>query len=99
MSQSSNKEIECLDRLNALTNSKADILTFLEEERLATKDDIAIVLRSSQQGKELRLLLNNIKAAEKFQLLEYHWQILPKEVIIITMVTDTSKREFTYTAF
>lgn len=93
------RQIECLNRLNSLDGSIQQIVGFLREEKLITQDQMNLVRSSPAQGKELQLLLASLVSNEKLQLLEYQWSILPVEIITITIVTDSLKREFSYQAF
>lgn len=96
---SRSKEIECLNRLDSLTGSIPEITQFLLEERLIDKDTLQRVRNSPLKGKELQLVLSELKTSEKLQMLEYQWQLLPVEIVNITIVTDSVKREFTYQGF
>jgi len=93
------KQIECLKRLSELTTSMDEILDFLFTEKVATKDECSAVKRSTNQHKELVILLQTLKANDKFQLLEYEWTILPVERICITIVTDKTRKEFDYSSY
>lgn len=93
------KQIECLNRLNDLDGSVQQIALFLREEKIITQDQLNLVRSSPMQGKELQGILAQLVSDEKLQLLEYQWWILPVEIIAITIVTDSLKREFSYQAF
>lgn len=93
------RQIECLSRLDNLNGAKNEILAFLLLEKLIVQNDIANVNKSPTPAKELQALLKQLQVGEKLQLLEYIWEVLPKEHIMITVVTDTVKKEFTYSAF
>lgn len=93
------KEIECLNRLDDLNGSIAEICIFLLEERVIDKDQLEKIRRSPMKGKDLNEILNDLKINQKIQMLEYQWQVLPVEVVTIMIVTDTMKREFSYQAF
>ena len=93
------KQIECLDRLNELNGSIQEIVLFLREEKLITNDEVNQVRQSPMQAKELQALLAKVSTNEKIQLLEYQWSLLPVEIITITIITDSVKREFAYQGF
>ena len=93
------RQIEGLSRLDYLSGSKNEILGFLLLEKIITVDTIASVNKSPTPSKELQILLYDLQKTEKFQLLEYVWEVLPKEHISIMIVTDNVKKEFTYSAF
>lgn len=90
------KEIECLNRLHSLNGSYEDIVQFLLQEEVVTASIVTALRQSSDQAKDMWSTLFNLRASGKFQLLEYEWHVLPVERINITVVTDKSKKEFTY---
>lgn len=96
---SRSKEIECLNRLDQLNGSISDITQFLLEERIIDKDTFQQVRSAPLKGKELQLVLSRLKLSDKLQMLEYQWQVLPVEIVTITIVTDSVKREFSYQSF
>lgn len=89
-------EIECLDRLHGLTGLRDQILSFLVEESVITKDDTKTIFTSSNQSKATQELLNKLKQKNLIQLLEYEWVVLPVERIKVTIVTDRNSQEFTF---
>lgn len=89
-------EIACLKKLNDLTGQIDDILLFLKNEDLVNDVDIKTIRQSSDRPKEIATKLENLKNNKKIQLLEYNWQILPKEFIIINIITDSNRKEFSY---
>jgi len=92
----SRKEIECIARLQQLGSNVDNILTYLFNESLISKDDIQVIRRSPDSYKDIQLLLAKLSASGKLQLLEYEWVVLPVERIKIHLVTDKSSEEFTY---
>jgi len=92
----SRKEIECIARLQQLGSNVDNILTYLFNESLISKDDIQVIRRSPDSYKDIPLLLAKLSASGKLQLLEYEWVVLPVERIKIHLVTDKSSEEFTY---
>lgn len=90
------KEIDCIARYQALTSSMEEVLSFLFGENLITKEEIAAIHRAPDQAKNLQAHLAAISAANKVQLLEYHWDFLPVERIKILIVTDRNSKEFSY---
>lgn len=93
------KQIECLSRLDNLTNSISEITAFLMSERLIDRDTFEQVRLSPLRAKELVGVLSQLQRSDKIQMLEYVWQVLPVETITLTIITDTVKREFSYQAF
>lgn len=93
------KQIECLNRMEELNGTIQDIVSFLKDEKIITLDQVNLIRSSPMKGKELQLILADLAREEKLQLLEYEWVLLPFEHMTITVVTDSFKREFTYSSF
>jgi hypothetical protein len=90
------KEIECLNRLQELTQQRDNILQFLLSENLIDSAKVAYVRQSPDSNKELQYSLKDLQTAQKLQLLEYEWTILPVENIRLYIITDRSQMEFVY---
>lgn len=72
------------------------LMEFLLAEDLMTKAERKAMLTSSDIAKVLQGHLSSLSKANKIQLLEYEWAILPVERIKVSIVTDRNNREFTY---
>lgn len=90
------REIECLQRLQALTGQLDDILQFLKQEGLVDGNQMKSVALSPERAKETQLILRTLQLAGKLQLLEYRWDVLPVENIIISVITDRNNKEFSF---
>lgn len=86
----------CLQRLQEMTNQLGDILVFLKQENLIDEQKIKSVTTSPEYPKELQVILRDLQVRQKFQLLEYEWNLLPVENIRIFIVTDRDQKEFIY---
>ena len=89
-------EIECLDRLNEMGTSIDEILQFLIDEKIASREQIKTLKHASDHARQVQQLLASLKKEDKLQLIEYEWQILPVERIRLLLVTDREKKEFSY---
>jgi hypothetical protein len=96
MSNRTSKEIECLKRLDELISLYETLLDFLQDETLISKEERKGCNLSSDRAKWLWTVLGSLSKTNKIQLLEYHWQVLPVELVKITLVTDRNSREFSY---
>lgn len=96
MSSQMAKEIDCLTRLHTATGQLTDILLYLKQEGIINDNEIRSVHTSANHPKEVRLMLKNLQAAGKLQLLEYTWSVLPVENIRVFIVCDRSQKEFVY---
>lgn len=93
------KKIECLKELFTKLNCRVEILQFLKDEKIINDDTMAGILSELhlQHPTLVFTLLQDIQSNERVQLVNYEWTILPKEFIQLTIVTDTARKEFTYT--
>ena len=90
------KEIECLKRLQETTNQLDDILGFLKQEGLIDDSHVRSVKHSADHPKEIQFLLRNLQVTQKLQLLQYEWNVLPVENIVIFIISERNQREFVY---
>ena len=93
---SQKREIECLMRLQELSSAFSEILYFLVDEKLITADHAKSVQQNSDKARSMHTCLHELNKQEKFQLMEFTWEILPIERIKINLVTDRNSREFTW---
>ncbi len=93
------KKIEFLNRMFKLLNNRFEILDFLKQEKIITDDTMQNLLNQhhSSHASLIASLLDELIKTEKFQLLNYEWTVLPKELLQLTIVTDQTKKQFTYT--
>jgi hypothetical protein len=89
-------EIECLNRLHQMTGCLEDIMEFLHQEGMLSKEDIKGIRMSPEMAKRLRETLAQLSTDGKLQLLEYEWSILPVERINVLIVTNRMTRNFSY---
>ena len=90
------KEIECLKRLQTLKGGADEMLEFLVHENLIDSHRAKSIKSSPEAFKDLHECIKALHDANKFQLLEYEWQVLPVERIKVTIVTDRAHREFVH---
>src|ERR1017187_8149999 len=90
------KEIECIAKLDELIAVYDSLLDFMQEEDLISKDERRGCLQNQDRAKWLWTKLAVLSKTNKLQLLEYFWQVLPTELIQITIVTDRAKKEFSF---
>jgi|SRR5687768_3090305 len=94
MTRNSKREIECLQRLHYLSTVYEELLQFLVEEFLLTKEQLQVIRSSPEQAKLLQAKLASLSKDRLIQLLEFEWTILPVERIKLTVVTDRGHKEF-----
>ena len=92
------KKIECLELLIKKLKCRTEFLQFLVGEKLITDDVMANTLHGQHftHSTAIFTILNDLQKSEKLQLVDYEWTILPKELIRLTLVTESARKEFTY---
>lgn len=72
-----------------------ELVSFLLQEYLLSKEELKLIKGSPDQGKFLYTKLISLSEERKLQLIEFEWSILPVERIRINIVTDRGFKEFT----
>lgn len=92
------KKIEFLENLFKKLQCRVEILGFLRDEKIISDDVVAHILNDPHNTHSTQIfsLLEKLQKEDKLQLVDYEWAILPKELIKLTLVTHSTKREFTY---
>ncbi len=88
------REVECLKRLQQLSPVYEEMVAFLLQEFLLSREELKVIKSSPDQGKLLQAKLALLSEERKLQLLEFEWTILPTERIRINIVTDRGFKEF-----
>ncbi len=96
MATRTRKQIEFLYRLQELSGCLVDIMEFLHQEALMSKDEIKKVQIASCKAKELEAHLNLLFTQNKLQMLEYRWELLPIERLNLCIVTDRVVKNFEF---
>ena len=96
MSNRASREIQALQRLDELTASYDAILEFMLSENLITREEGKAIRSSSEIPKVIHTKLSALSKANKLQLLEYEWIVLPMERVKLTIITDRMSKEFSY---
>lgn len=89
------REVECLKRLQQLSPVYEELVAYLLQEHLLSKEELKAFKISPDQGRLLQAKLASLSEDRKIQLLEYEWTLLPVERIKINLVTDTGFKEWT----
>ena len=92
------KKIEFLDRMFDRLKNRSDILEFLKLHKLINDDVMQNILHENHRTHStvIASLLQDLVKEEKVQLVSYDWTILPIEIMKLTIVTETDKKEFMY---
>ena len=68
----------------------------MNSKQKTKKDDFVELTRNQERAEYIYSVLNQAVEDEKLQLLDFEWNLLPKEVIRIMCVTALEKKVFTY---
>jgi len=88
------REVECLKRMQSLTPMFEELIAFLLQEFLLSKEELKAIKVSPEQARMLQAKLATLSDERLLQLLEYEWTLLPTERIRINIVTDRGFKEF-----
>lgn len=88
------REVECIKRLQELTPVYDELVAFLLQELLISKEELKVFKNSPEQARLLQAKLSALSEERKIQLLEWEWSILPVERIKLSIVTDRGFKEF-----
>jgi hypothetical protein len=93
------RKVEFLDRIFKKLKCREEILLFLKDEKVLTDNEVQLILNENHQNHASRIftLLETLQANEQILLVEYQWTMLPKELMMLTIVTKLAKKEFIYT--
>lgn len=88
------REVECIKRLQILSPVYEELIQFLMQDTLLSKEELKVIKNSPDQGKILHTKLVSLSEERKLQLLEFEWNLLPVERIRVLLVTEHGFREF-----
>jgi hypothetical protein len=80
----------------ATQKNQSEVLSFLVEQLAITNDQKDRLLHEDYRTHPTQIanLLEELQKSEKLQLVDYEWQMLPKNVMRLSIVGSTDKREF-----
>jgi predicted HTH transcriptional regulator len=92
------KKKEFLIKMFGVLRNRQEILEFLAEQKVITKTDIQTILLTNHNthAGQIATLLENAVKEEQLQLVDYEWSILPVEKMCLTIVSDSTKKEWRY---
>jgi len=92
-------QVEFLNKLFDKLKCRADILQFLRDEKLITDDNMQSLLHDHHHtvhASQIFGILTELTKAEKLQLVDYEWKVLPNELMKLTIVAVEAKKVFEY---
>lgn len=90
------KHIECLNRLFSLSGCKQELVQFMLDEKLMSKEDATTMKLEKDQTKFICVKLFEASKQEKIQLLQFEWVMLPIERVRLKIVTDMHTKEYAH---
>lgn len=91
-----NRKIECLDTLITKTECLDEMIEFLVDNNLATKDEFQSHTRQFEYVNFIHRKLTQLLEEKKLLLYEYEWTILPTHQIKLLLITEHLSKEFLY---
>jgi len=89
------KELECIHKL-IYEGMYEEFKEYIIDNKLAKEEDFKLLNRDSEKARFIGHTLDNAAKEEKLLLLDYEWSLLPLEIITITCINLTEKKEFKY---
>ncbi len=88
------RRLQAFRELVSKAYSPRDIIDVLKSDQIVSDKEIHEVTTSYDPTESLFKLLEIKYKDGKLDLLDYEWWILPRRVIVLTIVTPYAKREF-----
>lgn len=89
------KELECMNKL-IHEDMYEDFKEYLIDNKLAKEEDFKLLSRDFERARFIGQILDDAAKDGRLQLVDYEWSFLPLELITVTCVSETEKREFKY---
>lgn len=95
---SSKTEIQCLIKLNEKIDCFGDMIDFLSSEKVISRTTTSRLLSELKVELpfELHKVLDKALREESLQLMDYSWVLLPSEKICVTIITNQTRKDFTW---
>jgi hypothetical protein len=88
------RKLKAIEILISKSINPLDMAEMLKRDGVFTDKDVANIAISRNKPEDIFRLLETAKTAETIDLLDYEWQILPSQRIVLTIVTPSGIREF-----
>lgn len=88
------RRLQAFKELLSKAYSVNDIIDVLKSDKVITDKEIHEISTSYDQVESLFKLLELKYKDGKLDLLDYEWWLLPRRIVVLTIVTQFSKREF-----
>ena len=89
------KELECIHKL-IYEDMYYEFQEYLIDNKIAKAEEFVNLANDAEKARFICATLEQAAKDEKLILLDYEWAFLPIEIIKVTCVTETEKKEFTY---
>ena len=89
------KKLDCIKKLIEI-GMYDEFKEYIVENKLAGEHEFKTLNRDIEKARFIYETLGSAAKDNKLILLDFEWSFLPIELIKITCVTETGKKEFTY---
>lgn len=88
------RRLQAFKELVSKAYSISDIVDVLKSDNVVTDKEIHDISTSYDKAESLFKLMEIKYKDGKLDLLDYEWSLLPRRVVVLTIVTTHSRREF-----
>ena len=96
MSSVISNEIKCIIRFDELIRVPDSIRGFLIDEKIVNKEIYVGLLTRQEIAEATLIAIKKALKSEMISLIDFEWNVLPKEQIRVTIVTHNNSKEFTF---
>lgn len=88
------RKLKALEIINNKSVHALDMAESLLRDRVITSAQMEEIKTSNSRSESLLRALESASKEGRVQLLDYEWQILPTQRVVLTIVTDSGIKEF-----
>ena len=88
------RKLKVIEIITSKSIDAVDLTDMLRRDGVLTDKNVAEIAISRNKAEDLFILLENAKKSNILDLLDYEWQMLPNERVVLTIVTPSGIREF-----
>lgn len=88
------RKLKALEIINSKSVHALDMADYLFKDRVITSAQMEEIKTSNSRSESLLRALESASKEGRVQLLDYEWQILPTQRVVVTIVTDSGIKEF-----
>lgn len=88
------RKLRLLEIITTKSVNAMDMAHTLKQDGVITENQLANLAVSQNKPEEIFRLLENARKSNIIDLLDYEWQALPSQKLVLTIVTPSGIREF-----